>query len=1112
MWWLPLVFVAADTPIRVASDMLDFEQRSLEPGIVRFSEAQGLPTCYVFAIARDQHDRLHLGTSAGAFVFSGGEFQPVALPKQAGLSTITTLAISRDNHNVWYGTQAGGVLRCDNSTGGRACDIFSAAEGLPSSSIWKLAEHDGQIYAGTSGGLARFDSQARRFMAQQDVPKTNVRALLSHSRGLVVGTDQGLFLGQTDGNAFAPLDLVRSGSSTNQIHSPNFDQRIWGLAPRSSGGLYVGSESELLVYDWGGITQLISDDIKQAQAFAEDIPSDTLWVGTNTGISRVVHGRAKPIQSSTLGGLPLGIVYALHHDHTAGRPSVLWVGSDAGLLRAPLHQFHTLLGLPRLAHGRISSLTRPRGDNSSLWLSNDTGVTQLAAGEFTRYELAQNRPGPIWVIAPGPSHGSIMIGTQNGDLDWFNNGRWQHVIRAAPNEFDTVFDIEWADPHLGFVAKRTGAWMASLRQGKAHFLKVQNSPNARCFAVQQIDDAAWFGCEGSLGRVANGSYEEFSTGAEFTAETPYVSLTHAGDKLWVATGGAGAFRIDLKTARIDARLSENSQAELPNNFVNWLHVDSRGRVFVSTDRGLAMFSADLSQRLLLGKDNGLVGEMGVMNAGFADADGTTWFATTDGVAVMPPDADFVGSKPASLHSDGVWVNHSYVPSILGQTLGHDRANLEFRSFLGTELRERDVRYRSQLVGLEEQSTGWSKENKRFFTTLPSGDYELSVWAQDEAGREIGPNKTAFSVAPPPWKTWWAYSLYAVLFVGASVQFSRLRMRQLQARAQMLEETVHRRTEEIRQKNEALEQQKSELEQSYREADLIFGALKQALAGKILDDRFQLGEVLGEGGFGIVYEALEVRTGRKVAAKIFRPQAGNDSTEALERFKREAVVGKLAKHPHAVEVIDAGVSKDNVAYIIMELLDGHSLHSELKRGKIELRRACEIMLQTLDALATAHEVGLIHRDIKPDNIYLQLADDGRASVKVLDFGIAKALKNESLAKRSMTMSGSVVGTPTYVAPERLKELDYDGRSDVYACGVVFYEMLVGRPPFESTNGNLFSVVIAALNEAPPPLAQFDDSLPVEAQQVIDKALVKDPEQRPTARQWAEDVRGLLAAKS
>ncbi len=257
---------------------------------------------------------------------------------------------------------------------------------------------------------------------------------------------------------------------------------------------------------------------------------------------------------------------------------------------------------------------------------------------------------------------------------------------------------------------------------------------------------------------------------------------------------------------------------------------------------------------------------------------------------------------------------------------------------------------------------------------------------------------------------------------------------------------------------------------------------------------------------MVYRCTEVRTGEVFAAKMFKPKPGNDSPEAIERFKREAVSVSRVKHDNAVRVLDGGVSADGIPYIIMELLKGRVLDDVLDgKTKLSIARTAEILTPVCDVLAAAHAEGVVHRDIKPENIFLHHDAAGTEVVKVLDFGVAKLLDDSKASMRSLTASGHLVGTPSYMAPERLSESSYDGRSDIYAVGIILFRCLIGRLPFPS-DGNLFAMIVTQMKTPPPRLIDLDPTIPEEVQTTV---LAKDPERRPSAaelgaqlRQWAQ----------
>jgi serine/threonine-protein kinase len=263
-----------------------------------------------------------------------------------------------------------------------------------------------------------------------------------------------------------------------------------------------------------------------------------------------------------------------------------------------------------------------------------------------------------------------------------------------------------------------------------------------------------------------------------------------------------------------------------------------------------------------------------------------------------------------------------------------------------------------------------------------------------------------------------------------------------------------------------------------------------LVGRVLGDRYRILSRLGQGGMGSIYLAEHVTLGKRMAVKVLRPEYSRDA-ELLDRFQHEARAASQIGQENIVEVFDFGHTPEGEAYFVMEALDGESLARILHRdGPMPLARAVPVFLQICRALGAAHQRGIVHRDLKPENVFILRRNDGADFVKVLDFGIAKGPGTPD--SKRLTKAGSIIGTPEYMSPEQASSNVIDQRSDVYAFGVLAYETLTGRLPFDGDTP--LATLMKHQSDAPVPPRKLRPELPPEVEQIVLRALVKRPEGR------------------
>ncbi|HEY7147807.1 MAG TPA: protein kinase, partial [Gaiellaceae bacterium] len=254
-----------------------------------------------------------------------------------------------------------------------------------------------------------------------------------------------------------------------------------------------------------------------------------------------------------------------------------------------------------------------------------------------------------------------------------------------------------------------------------------------------------------------------------------------------------------------------------------------------------------------------------------------------------------------------------------------------------------------------------------------------------------------------------------------------------------------------------------------------------MVGEVISGRYELEQLVGSGGMSNVFRAHDRLLERTVAIKILHEQYTRDA-DYVERFRREArAVAQLA-HPNIVTVIDRG-EQDGRQYIVFEYVDGLNLKDLSARGPLDPDEAIRLALQVARALSFAHERGLVHRDVKPQNVLLN--DDGQA--KVTDFGIAR-----SLDVHGVTQTGTVLGTSDYIAPEQARGQKVDPKTDIYSLGAVLYELLTGEVPY--AGDNFVAVAMRHVNEPPPSVLERRPDCPLRLDLAIQRAMAKDPEQR------------------
>jgi eukaryotic-like serine/threonine-protein kinase len=280
-------------------------------------------------------------------------------------------------------------------------------------------------------------------------------------------------------------------------------------------------------------------------------------------------------------------------------------------------------------------------------------------------------------------------------------------------------------------------------------------------------------------------------------------------------------------------------------------------------------------------------------------------------------------------------------------------------------------------------------------------------------------------------------------------------------------------------------------------------IQDPLIGTTIAGRYLIDRVIGEGGMATVYGATHKLVDRPCAVKVMNPAMASDAT-VRERFRREAKAAQSLAHPNVIEIFDQGETAEGTPYIVMELLRGKTLAELVEKGQLPPARAVPIMIQVSRGIARAHDLGIVHRDLKPENIFVTTRDDGSDLVKILDFGIARSRSDSRL-----TNAGELFGTPQYLAPERITGGEAGPSVDLYALGVIFFEMSTGKLPFEANDPTTF--LIKHMKEKPLRARAVEPKVHEKLDNLIAALLEKDPKARPVdAHRVEQDLVALAEA--
>ena len=800
------------------------------PAFRFFGSEQGLPQITPQAFAVDARGFLWTGTGDGAAVYNGRTWKAVDMPNREESNTIKDILASADG-SIWFATTIGlAHLQKGQWT------LLGVNTGLPSNRILCLAEErDGSrrvLWVGTDKGLARWDGSTWSVfdVRETGLPHERITSLLALQTAqgpvLWVGTDLGL--------------VRRAGGRWTAFPAGGGlpEARVSALIEGRSGGrslLWVATDGGGLArYDgekWTAEEGLPSNRVFSL-ALLDSGAGDELWVGTAEGLARRA-GRAWTVYNSRNAGLPSEQIMRLFASRSGGRP-VLWIGMNAGGM-AVLHpggwkalDFRNS-GLPQAWIYHIAESGPP--ERPTYWFSTETGgLVRWEAGTWSAFHAGtplENLEVNLALPTPGPHGSALWVGTNRGLWHW-EKGRWTSIRELAsgfPEDANVLAMVESRTPYGPVLWVGTNSGLVRCAGSRCEVLNPENSdlPDHRIYTLLETQEAEgpvlWIGTwNGGLVRWGP-SRKMIGAGHTTIYSTQNSPLRHnwinalrevrsGGERfLWIGTNG-GAVRLNLSgdvsagNSRWLVLDEKSSPARLPSNVIYQIVDDARGRIYLASGRGIArltprpgdpngydVYTFTVRDGLPFGECN--------QAASLVDRAGRLWVGTSTAVTWLDPSAPEPKLGPSPLHLERITVDgRELAPAGAPLRLGERPAEVVFEYALLSYFREPDIRYRVQLVGWQDKPSGWIPDPVQRFSNLTAGSYRFRVWGRDAAGVVSGPAEVSFVIPVSPWRTGWAYLLYAAaagLLIGGGV---RWRIVALQRRARQLEDLVQERTESL----------------------------------------------------------------------------------------------------------------------------------------------------------------------------------------------------------------------------------------------------------------------------------------------------------------------------
>jgi len=1038
----------------------------LDPGravtqymIDAWNSESGLPTNSIVALLQTGDGYLWLGTEEGLLRFDGVAFTIFDENNTPEITNNFINCLFEDSQkNLWIGVRGGGLVRYKNN----AFKHYTREDGLLHDVVNCLMEGPaGALWIGThGGGIFKFQgNKFTPFNKENGLPSDIVRTIYKDSKeNPWFGTNNGL--SRFRDNKFANYDIKKDGEE-------NF---IRALYEDNDGTLWIGTQKGLF---------RMRGEVIIPSTFNADFPNmrisaiygDTdknIWIGANSnGIFRYRPADGTISNLSKAGGLADDMIRTI----TGDREGNLWIGTAFGGLNCLRDGKFKVFGV---REGLADDVVFAVAEDSSgyLWIGTNNGLTRTRlkddTGESLNFGVKDGLSNAAVDSIYEDRQGFIWVGTDNGlnrlknfpakivKVNQYNlEGYVAAILEDSPGNL-------WAGTTRGLFkkVKNSSTWQKVSYEikGKGEHFKHVNS------IYEDSKKNLWFSTYScGLTKFSGGVFTVYNDKHGLGCVSLNCIYEDNDGVLWIGTiNGLSRFK--------DEKFTHFTMKDgLFNNNIYKILEDKKGNFWISCNKGIFTVGKnalnDYAERKIAaipcrayGKDDGM--RSGECNGGFQTAgcktrDGKLWFPTMKGVVIIDPGNLEINNLLPPVAVEQVALDG--VPAPQGEEIAVKPGvkRIEFRYTALSFRVPKRVKFKYRLEGFSTEWVDAGTLRLATYTNLDAGDYRFQVAACNDDGvwNDDGA-AAAFSVIPPAWKTWWFRILALMVFA-------------------ML---------------------------SYLVINFINRYLSLASFWKIHKyvGKFKLLDKLGSGGMGTVYKAENtMEKGEKVAIKVLREELFEDEKNR-KRFKQEAAIIDQLDHPNIIKVYERGQSRRTM-YIAMELLEGKTLTKKIEEeSPLDLFEGLHIMVQVTDAVAKIHSKDIIHRDMKPDNVMLVERDHDPNFVKLLDFGLAKMQHQTRL-----TQTGMVIGTINYMAPEQIAGTEVSGAADIYSIGVMFYEMLTGKKPFEGETS--IDIMKEIIEKIPVEPVRCRGEIPLELNELVLRMMSKKKAERPNAEEVLEGLR-------